>query len=155
MKTKIIILMMHIAFIKMNAQFTEVVDVDTTLTKHALFNNAIEWLTITYKSANDVIQMKDDESGKIIAKGNLNTVPLVLGRPYPGHTTITITISCKNGKYKYEFSNITFVHQQGYNISYIDDPRTKQEKRWKEQCTEEVHHMINNLKKSIIKKDEF
>lgn len=81
------ILLVNVAFAQ---TITEVVSVDTTLTKANLYSNALGFFALEFKSANDVIQMKDVETGKVIGKG------IVDGR------SITIGISCKNGKYKYD-----------------------------------------------------
>jgi hypothetical protein len=70
---------------------SDVVSVDSTTTKETLYSNALSFFAITFKSAQNVIQMKDPESGKVIGKGLLSN-----GRK------VTITISCKDGKYKYE-----------------------------------------------------
>lgn len=70
---------------------SEVVSVDSTTTKETLYSNALSFFATTFKSAQNVIQMKDPESGKVIGKGLLSN-----GRK------VTITISCKDGKYKYD-----------------------------------------------------
>ncbi len=70
---------------------SEVVSLDSTITKETLFSNALSFFATTFKSAQNVIQMKDPETGKVIGKGLLSN-----GRK------VTITISCKKGKYKYD-----------------------------------------------------
>jgi hypothetical protein len=70
---------------------SEVVSVDSTTTKETLYSNALSFFATTFKSAQNVIQMKDPESGKVIGKGLLSN-----GRK------VTVTISCKDGKYKYD-----------------------------------------------------
>ena len=69
---------------------TDIVTTDSTLKKANLFSNALSFFALEFKSANDVIQMKDGESGKVIGKGIVD------------NRSITIGISCKDGKYKYD-----------------------------------------------------
>ena len=69
---------------------SDIVSVDSTLTKANLYSNALTFFATEFKSANAVIQMKDSEAGKVIGKG------IVDGRE------IIISITCKDGKYKYE-----------------------------------------------------
>jgi len=71
---------------------SDVIQTDSTLTKANLYSNALSFFATEFKSANDVIQMKDAETGKVIGKGMID------GK------SITIGISCKNGKYKYDIT---------------------------------------------------
>lgn len=85
--TTIAILMFTLSFGQITS---EVISVDSTLKKEVLYSNALTFFAYEFKSANNVIQMKDVESGKVIGKGIAD------------NREITITISCKDGKYKYE-----------------------------------------------------
>lgn len=80
--------------------YSNVVTLDSTQTKSVLFSNALSWFALTFKSANDVIQMKDAETGKIIGKGIFEMTDNG-GKSLPRN--ITITISIKDSKYKYDF----------------------------------------------------
>ena len=79
-----------IGFASYSQTVTDVITVDSTLNKQTLYSNALSFFAVEFKSANDVIQMKDSDAGKVIGKG------IVDGRD------ITITITCKDGRYKYE-----------------------------------------------------
>ena len=78
---------------------SEVITVDSTLKKSTLFSNGLTWFAYQFKSSKDVIQMKDLESGKIIGKGIFEYVDQH-GKSIPRH--ILITLSVKDGKYKYD-----------------------------------------------------
>jgi len=78
---------------------SEIVKVDSTLKKATLFSNGLTWFAYQFKSSNDVIQMKDLESGKIIGKGIFEYVTQN-GKSIPRHIVITLTV--KDGKYKYD-----------------------------------------------------
>lgn len=69
---------------------SNIMNVDSTLKKSILYSNALSFFALEFKSANDVIQMKDAETGKVIGKGIVDK------------RQITIEITCKDGKYKYE-----------------------------------------------------
>lgn len=90
MKKIILTLLMCVSIFSFSQTTSDVVNVDSMLTKENLYSNALAFFALEFKSANDVIQMKDAETGKLIGKG------IVDGR------SITIGISCKNGKYKYD-----------------------------------------------------
>lgn len=70
--------------------YSGVITLDSTYTKSILYSNGLSFFANTFKSSNDVIQMKDSESGKIIGKGIAD------------NRDVKITISCKDGKYKYD-----------------------------------------------------
>lgn len=77
--------------------YQAVVEVPGT-TKEQLYDRALEWMAKTYQSANDVVQIKDKEQGKLLAKGGIlyfyNKVPM-------GYVVHTQTIYLKDGRYKY------------------------------------------------------
>jgi hypothetical protein len=69
---------------------TDVVSVDTTITKDELFGRGMAFFANTFKSAKDVIQLSEPVSGKIVGKGIV------------GDKKVMITIDCKDGKYRYD-----------------------------------------------------
>lgn len=84
---------------------SEVITVDS-VSKEKLYLNAKRYLANTFKSAKDVIQLDDKESGEIIAKGYFETTwQYGLGMATPVQVWHTIAISVKDGKYKYQISD--------------------------------------------------
>ena len=79
-----------IGFASYSQTVTDVVTVDSTLKKQTLYSNALSFFAVEFKSANNVIQMKDAETGKVIGKGIVDDREIV------------VTITCKDGKYKYD-----------------------------------------------------
>ena len=80
----------------------EVVTMDeTTDTKDVLFVRAHEWFALTFRSANDVIQMADKNAGKLIGKGYV-TVPM----PNYGILSFTLIVECRDGRYKYTVQDV-------------------------------------------------
>lgn len=80
------------------------------IAKNELYNRAKKWTAENFKSAKDVIQLDDKESGKIIIKGCIiyNAPPFNPGTAYSGSYFFTFSFDCKNDKYKYEFSSAFF-----------------------------------------------
>lgn len=149
-----------IASLVCNAQSTspksEVIT-DSTQTKKALFSKANLWVANTWKSAKDVIQMKDEESGTIVVKGLLSTkVKVSMGVKLDGHTESTITIKCKDGKVKIEFNDTRFVDTYR---SWVTESEPKNEvkywTKWVADVTVEQDALIASFKSALTKNDDF
>lgn len=85
--------------------FSEVV-VDSTKSKSQLYSNALTFFAEYFKSANNVIQMKDPETGKVIGKGLIGD-----------GEEIKITITCKDGKYKYDIECFYWIDDISFPIT--------------------------------------
>jgi hypothetical protein len=92
MKIHLTLLFVLFTLLTKGQVYSGVVELDSTYSSSTLYSNALSFFAMTFKSSNDVIQMKDPVSGKIIGKGIAND------------RNVTITISCKDGKYKYEIT---------------------------------------------------
>lgn len=92
--------------------FTDVIYLqDSTISKDVLFSKAQEWFAKTYNSSKSVLQMNDKESGKLIGKALMQVYHKAMGKDYEsGHINYTISIFVKDGRYKYE---ITDLHHTG------------------------------------------
>lgn len=88
--------------------YTNVVEVPSA-NKDELFARARKWFALSYKSANDVVQLTDKESGELVGKGNFTVVWLAYTR-YIGHT---ISISVKDNKFKYVINNFRLISPEG------------------------------------------
>lgn len=90
--------------------FTEVVQVDSNITKNELFSTFMDWIAQNYKSAQNVVQYQDKEAGKIVAKG-LFKVMLndPFGAPCDGGSVYnTLSIYVKDGRFKYILDDIHY-----------------------------------------------
>ena len=91
------------------AEYTEVVALDS-VSKDVLYLNALNWVNKTYKSGRSVIQSTDKDGGMII--GNANSDGLVYNnigvKSDAGYFSYTISIFCKDNRYKYVIDNITY-----------------------------------------------
>jgi len=130
--------------------FSDVVELtDKTVTKDILYNKAKEWFVKAFKSSNDVIQLDDKESGKIIGKGNFSiatTMYLTDSR-----VDFTMTIMVKDGRYKYivsDFNHVSF--KDGYSGGSLDNEKpdcgnfNMAKKGWK-QVKEQTKSTVDNL----------
>jgi len=80
-----------------------VVQIDST-SKDMLFTRAVEWVSLNYKSAKDVIQLSDKESGKLICKGSFPT-SLFMKEGWIEHTMI---LEFKDNRFRYTFTNFAY-----------------------------------------------
>lgn len=152
--------------------YTGVVQVDSTPAK-TLQSRAKLFVAESFKSAKDVIQLDDAESGVIVVKGNIAPVVKVplIGKMEYGYVHFTAKIQVKDGKYKYTFSE--FDHEahgnnegSGGNLNRKKPgcgTFTMSEGQWRQIKTytnERVIALAADLQKSmrsaeIGKKDEF
>ena len=87
--------------------FSEIIKSDST-PKGILYIRAKSFFANSFKSANDVIQLDDKETGIVIGKGNTK----LTGTSYTLH--FSLKISCKDNKFKYELYNFTFTTAPSY-----------------------------------------
>lgn len=86
--------------------FADVVHVSDSATADEIYVRAREWFARTYRSSQDVLQMDDRESGRIIGKAIFLVTHRALGANYPsGHFQYTISIIARDGRYRYEVSD--------------------------------------------------
>jgi hypothetical protein len=142
-------LFLLIAVNAMAQTHTDVVNVEGK-TKSELYNQALEWVAVAFRSANDVIQFKDLETGKIVCKGLLQSKPVSMGVVTPGSTSFVLTISLKDDKYKYEVSDISFTPHYNTNplaFNYETQPKKYQKihTKWKSDVDIEINTMIKDM----------
>jgi hypothetical protein len=95
--------------------YSDVIMVDSSVTKNELFSRAREWFAKTYNSSTDVVQMEDKENGKLVGKALTQVYHKAMGSNYPsGHINYTISLYFKDGRYKYEITNF---HHTGQLVS--------------------------------------
>jgi hypothetical protein len=85
--------------------FKEVFRVDS-MSKNTLYLNARQFMTSYWRSAKDVTQFDDKESGIIITSGWADVHFIVLGFPYKKKLYYTFKVSTKDGRYLAEIYNL-------------------------------------------------
>lgn len=103
-----------------------VIDIENT-SKSDIFNKAVEWLTVNYKSAKDVIQLKDNEAGKIIIKGTYST-SLYMKKGWIHHTLV---LDFKDNKFRYTYSNFAYYSTGSGEVAF-ESPMMGRKKALKE-----------------------
>jgi hypothetical protein len=79
-------------------------------TKEALFIKARQWFNESFKNSNAVLRIDDKETGELSGKGNADiSIPPRNKAFMPDAYTIhfTLSIIVKEGRYKYEFTDIS------------------------------------------------
>lgn len=95
--------------------YTDVVEVDSTLSKADLYEKAKNWFKKSHRPLDYSIQVSDAERGVIIGKARTKVYHRALGDDYPsGYINYTFSIHVKDGKYKYEITD--FHHTGSGNI---------------------------------------
>lgn len=87
--------------------------VPTGVDKDTAFKRARLWIHKTFKSGKDVIQLEDQNDGRIIAKGYIPSCSAImdgLSRSIAGglNLQVTIDLAFKDNKTKIDFSDLTF-----------------------------------------------
>ncbi len=126
---KLLLLLAFLPFFSFAQEYVEVVEVPGKNTDQ-IYATAREWFAQTFNSANNVLQMDDPISGKLIGKGTthvsesyvtggLGSIPITMDW-YPN---FTIKVSIKEGKYKCEITDILIKSSMSVNnYSQIETP---------------------------------
>lgn len=85
--------------------FSEVVQVDGK-SKNDLYFSARKWFVNSFKSSQNVIQLDDKDEGLIVGKANLDVRLSSKHRQNAGHVSFTVKIEFKDGRYRYNFTNL-------------------------------------------------
>lgn len=94
-------------------QSTGIIQVDS-LKKDQLFSKTKEWIALNYKSANDVIQLADKETSKIILKGNFST-SMFMKQGWLGHTLV---FDFKDGKLRYLYTDFSYYSEGSGSMNF-------------------------------------
>ena len=95
-------------------QFNTIVKSDS-LNKETLYDILIDWTSVNFNSANNVIQLSDKENGKIIIKAKETySFGRTVYNCYDGHLNFTLKIMIKDERYK--ISIFQLAHNSQYNI---------------------------------------
>jgi len=135
--------------------YTEIVQLDTSFTKNDLYLRGREWFAKAYSSSKNVIQLDEKESGKIVAKALMPVYHKSMGTNYPsGYINYTITISFKDGRYKYEVSNFYHTGQNsipdyGFCEAMINTTRKTLGFSYQKTFDYYLHQMDNNINNLI------
>lgn len=96
-------------------------------TADELYVSARKWFAINFSSANNVLQMDDPVSGKLIGKGN-RIIEHKIGK-YPANITMhfTLSVDIKDGRYRYQIYPTGFHPDNGteeYSYKLLEEITT-------------------------------
>jgi hypothetical protein len=135
---------------KGNIKFDSVVYVDSSQPSQ-LYNKALYWFGVNFKSPRDAIKMQIPESHTIIANGITHLEwPLLTGKT-SSKLGFKITISCKDNKYKYSIEDLIY-----YDYNYRPYPdlirlTSKSKSKGAEKARQNVLHSIEELVSGLYK----
>jgi hypothetical protein len=123
------------------------------VSKNNLYQRGLRWLVMSYRSANNVIQLQDSINGEIIGKGNLNTI--CWNKKIDVEHTIDIIF--KDGRFKVIVNQLIItIHNSANGIDY---PHTesietlklngKDKLKLYTAVKDEIEKLINDLTRSI------
>lgn len=95
-----------------NWVFTNVIFVDSTISKDKLFQKAKQWFSETFVSSKNVIDNADKDEGVIYGHATI-----ALTNSLYGFVNFNIEIRCKNGKVKYLIKD--FMHKDAYIVNAL------------------------------------
>ena len=98
-------------------EFDEIILVSGT-SKSELYSRAREWFAVTFNSANNVIQMDDEQNGKIIGKGFSDIVITFFGSKTTEMLHFTLSVYVKEERYRVKMNNFFF---QVYPTAGVDN----------------------------------
>jgi hypothetical protein len=116
----------------------------TDISKDLIFERAIKWIAQNFKSAKQVIDYQDKSAGTLIAKG---IIPDVKYEPSIGpefgrvvKMSFTLTLDIKDGKARFDYTNVKAVSDADRDIIYITETEIFQMK---------AHSILNDLTEQI------
>ena len=116
-----------------------------SLKADVIFTKAKEWIALNYKSANDVIQLADKESLKIIVKGNFSS-SLFMKQGFISHTLI---LDFKDEKMRYTYSNFSY-YSSGSGSMDFESKNLGFKKSIFKATEKDIKTSIDSLKKYIL-----
>ena len=135
--------------------------VHCNLSKNKLYANAQEWIAKTFGNYKSVIQLEDKQNDKLILKGTTAVKHFVEANI--GGMTIsnseqigfTLTIECRNNKYRYTMDNIDVIFQTGgqdFERSIFDRINEVKTSRNKIKILKNQLHTLKEINTSSYKK---
>ncbi len=135
--------------------------VDAQGSKYLLFDKAFRWFHSYYKNPTNVVREKNKEAGEINGIGRFKIMnppgkkgPQTMG----GIVNYKISINFKDGRYKYEISNINWKQTSYYPIEkWMDKSSKSYDKRFDfflQEVDKNIKQLIDSLNKSMVVKEK-
>ncbi|MGJ1329368.1 DUF4468 domain-containing protein [Sphingobacterium multivorum] len=138
-------------------EYKEVVEVPKSSKKDIFLKTQI-FFANTFRSAKNVIDLNDPESGIIIGSGNFIIHPTYLGIPQDELIRFTIKVECKDDRYRYTINSFSnSLHNLNELNSYADGTKKNLNtpKKYAIKIINgidlKINEIINSLKKETSK----
>ena len=135
-----------------NLVVSEVVQVEGK-SKSALYQDALLWVNQTFNNPKTVIQTKDAELGLIVLKTRVLISNDYYGKPSQWYN-VNMTIQVKDGRYKYEITDIIFNFDLSDLGQFIQYPITSRDRESIDEAKDVFTPIINSLKHQMSKSVE-
>lgn len=122
---------------------TGVMQVDSSK-KELLFSKTKEWIALTYKSANEVIQLADKEIGKIVLKGAFHTNMFMK----EGSLEHTLVFDFKDGKVRYLYTDFSYYSPGSGKMAF--ESRMMSKKKLFENTEENISSSMKSLRNYLL-----
>jgi len=135
------------------ALIKEVVDVPGA-TKTDLYDRTLAWINKFYPNPTGMVQTKDLEKGEIVGKAQfkINTKDKKGQELYAGLVGYTLTLSFKDGKFKYEITRIHLKLASYYDVSrWMDTKDSYYNKVNNDYYIQQTMAYFDNLKAELKK----
>lgn len=129
-------------------QSTSIIKLDS-LKKDYIYNKTLQWVSLNFKSAKDVIQFTDEEKNRIIIKANFKT-DLFMKEGWIGYT---LTIDFKDGKLKYLFTDFDY-YSSGSGKMKFESKTLGFKKKIIQETDDNIIAFESNLKKFLLSKED-
>lgn len=113
--------------------------------KQLIYKKAVEWITLNYKSANDVIQLKDESEGKIILKGNFSSNMYMKA----GLIEHTLILEFKDNKFRYSYTDLAYYSAGSGKMPFEGNLMSK--KKLLSNTEQDIDNSIKSLSEYIFK----
>lgn len=117
--------------------------------KDKIFDAAMRWISLNFKSAKSVIDYQDKTAGTIVAKGILGD--LDIGTMFNYALGFTLTFDAKDGKARYNFTNLEVLDKTTYDV-LSNEPGSKNVHIAAQKEFEKIEKGISDM---ISKPDDF
>lgn len=129
--------------------YENVISIDG-VTKDQLYKRALEWFLFNFNSETNVIDIRDQEAGKLIARGADASIEYFSRNPI---IRFTIQVLVKDGKYRYIISELTYTDDLNATFPLETFPSSwVGKKKLHERVDEKMKQKIVSLNKAMSSK---
>lgn len=121
--------------------YTGIIKADS-VSKTELYNRAKTFFVKSYKSANDVIQLDDKESGQLVIKGIFKVSSLSIRH--------TFSVGVKEGKYRYELGSLVVLSSPPSELIYPMEDYLTAKNKYQKKFSIDVHDFVSKFVQMFI-----